>query len=131
MPETPRAAAVVVIKAFHTLAWLSIESCVVYVLYAGFVGRTDRRVGIAAAVITGETLVFAGNGFRCPLTRLAERFGAETGSVTDIYLPPWFAHKIPAIHAPLLVLMTYLHVRNHRRKHVPTKHVASGRVGTG
>jgi hypothetical protein len=112
---TPRPAAVAAIKAFHTLAWLSIESCVVYVLYAGLVGRTDRRVGVAAAVVTGETLVFAGNGFRCPLTELAERYGADTGSVTDIYLPNWFAHNIPAIHAPLLVLMTYLHVRNHHR----------------
>lgn len=110
-----RPAAVTAIKAFHTLAWLSIESCVVYVLYTGMVGRTDRRAGIAAAVVAGETLVFAGNGFRCPLTELATRYGAEAGSVTDIYLPKWFAHSIPAIHAPLLVLMAYLHVRNYRR----------------
>ena len=59
-----------------------------------------------------EVLVFAGNGFRCPLTDLAERYGAEHGSVTDIYLPKWFAHNMPAIHTPLLVLMTYLHARN-------------------
>lgn len=115
MPVAPRTAAVVAIKTFHTLAWLSIESSVVYVLYAGLAGRTDRRVGVAAAVVTGEALVFAGNGFRCPLTELAKRYGAESGSVTDIYLPNWFAHNIPAIHAPLLVFMTYLHVRNHRR----------------
>jgi hypothetical protein len=109
---TPRPAAFAAIKAFHTLAWLSIESCVVYVLYAGIAGRTDRRVGIAATVVVGESLVFAGNGFRCPLTELAKRYGAHTGSVTDIYLPNWFAHNIPAIHAPLLVVMAYLHVRN-------------------
>ena len=35
---TQRPAAVTAIKVFHTLAWLSIESCVVYVLYAGFAG---------------------------------------------------------------------------------------------
>lgn len=110
-----RPAAVAAIKVFHTLAWLSIESCVVYVLYSGFAGRTDRRVGLAAGVVAGESLVFAGNGFRCPLTDLAKRYGAESGSVTDIHLPDRFAHNIPAIHAPLLVLMTYLHVRNHRR----------------
>lgn len=69
----PRPAAVASIKVFHTLAWLSIESCVVYVLYAGFAGRTDKRVGIAAGVVAGESLVFAGNGFRCPLTELAKR----------------------------------------------------------
>lgn len=115
MDSTPRPGAVTVIKLFHTLAWLSVESCVVYVLYAGFAGRTDRRVGVAAAVVAGESLVFVGNGFRCPLTDLARRYGAESGSVTDIYLPERFAHNLPVIHAPLLVLMTYLHARNHHR----------------
>lgn len=111
----PRPGVVVAIKVVHTLAWASIESCVLYALFAGMAGRTDKRVGIAGAVVAGESLVFAVNGFRCPLTELAERYGAERGSVTDIYLPTWFAHRIPAIHAPLLVLMTYLHARNLRR----------------
>ena len=112
----PRPTLVVVIKAVHTLAWLSIESCVVYVLHAGWVGRTDRGVCLGSAVVAGESMVFAGNGFRCPLTELATRYGARRGSVTDIYLPSWFAHNIPAIHAPLLVVMAYLHVRNLRRR---------------
>ena len=113
----PRPDAVAAIKTVHTFAWASIEACVLYVLHAGFAGRTDKRVGIAAVVVVGESLVFAGNGFRCPLTELAERYGAERGSVTDIYLPKWFAQNIPAIHAPLLVLITYLHARNLRRSH--------------
>jgi len=113
--KRPRPAVVAGIKALHTLAWGSIESCVLYVLYAGLRGHTDRRVGIAGGVVAGEVLVFAGNGFRCPLTELAERYGAPSGSVTDIYLPKWFAHNLPAIHTPLLVLMTYLHARNLRR----------------
>ena len=37
--------------------------------------------------------------------------------MTDIYLPKRFAQNIPAIHAPLLVLMVYLHGRNLRRSH--------------
>lgn len=91
-----------------------------YVLYAGLRGRTDRGVAIAGSIVAGEVLVFAGNGLRCPLTELAERYGAEQGSVTDIYLPKWFAHNMPAIHTPLLVLMTYLHARNLRHsRHTP------------
>ena len=86
-----------------------------YVLYAGLRGRTGTGVGIAGGFVAGEVLVFAGNGFRCPLTELAERYGAPGGSVTDIYLPKWFAHNMPAIHVPLLVLMTCLHARNLRR----------------
>jgi len=114
------------IKAVHTLAWRSIESCVAYVLWAGFADRSDRRAGVAATVVAGETLVFAGNGFRCPLTELAERYGAEHGSVTDIYLPKWFGHNMPAIHAPLVVLMAYLHARNLIRRHSAPANRARG-----
>jgi len=106
-----------VIRGVHTAAWFVIESCVGYLLWAGATGRSDRRAAVAAAVVTGECLVFAGNGFRCPLTALAEAAGAESGSVTDIYLPRWFAHRLPAIHVPLLVLIAVLHRRALRSAH--------------
>ncbi len=96
------------------MAWFSVESCVVYLVYAGLTGRSDRRAAAAAAVVAGETLVFTANGFRCPLTSVAERLGAEHGSVTDLYLPRWFARNLPAIHVPVLVLTAYLHARNLR-----------------
>lgn len=104
------------IEGIHTLAWFSIEACMAYVLYAGFARRSDRRAGIAAGVVAAETLIFAGNGFRCPLTQVAERLGAEHGSVTDIYLPRWFARNLPAIHVPLIGLAGYLHARNLPRR---------------
>lgn len=106
--------AIEAIKAVHTLIWFAIESCMAYLLYSGFAGRSDRRAGVAAGVVAGESLIFAANGFRCPLTGVAEGLGAERGSVTDIYLPRWFAHNLPAIHVPLIVLAGYLHARNLR-----------------
>jgi Polyketide cyclase / dehydrase and lipid transport len=112
--HAPRRAALAAVKLVHTLAWFSIEACMVYVLWAGFQRRSDRRVAIAAGVVATETLIFAANGFRCPLTQVAERVGAARGSVTDIYLPPWFARNLPAIHVPLILLAGYLHRRNLR-----------------
>jgi hypothetical protein len=108
----------VLIRVVHTAAWLSIESCVGYLLWSGATGRSDRRAAAATVVVAGECLVFAANGFRCPLTRLAERAGAPGGSVTDIYLPQWFARSLPAIHVPLLVLIGWLHGRTLRRRRV-------------
>jgi hypothetical protein len=108
--------ALALIKAIHTLALSSIEGCMVCVLYAGFARRSDRRAGIAAGVVAAESLIFAGNGFRCPLTQVAERLGAERGSVTDIYLPRWFARNLPAIHVPLIGLAGFLHARNLRAR---------------
>lgn len=103
-----------VIKTVHTLAWFSIESCMVYLLYAGFRKQSDRRAAIAGAVVGAESLIFAANGFRCPLTQVASRYGAERGGVTDIFLPKWFAHNLPAIHAPLLAVAVVLHLWNIR-----------------
>jgi hypothetical protein len=104
------------IKTVHTLAWLSVESCMAYVLYAGLARRSDRRAAGAAAVVAGESLIFVGNRCRCPLTQVAEQLGAEKGSVTDIYLPGWFARNLPAIHVPLIFLAIVLHARNILRR---------------
>ena len=83
-----------------------------YVLYTGLARRSDRSAAIAATVVAGESLIFVGNRCRCPLTQVAERLGAEQGSVTDIYLSDWFARNLPAIHVPLIVLAVLLHARN-------------------
>jgi len=107
-----KAVALTAIKTVHTLAWFSIESCMMYLLYAGFRRKSDRRAAIAGAVVVGESLIFAGNGFHCPLTKVARDLGAERAGVTDIFLPRWFAHYLPVIHAPLLVLAAWLHGRN-------------------
>lgn len=106
----------VAVKALHTFVWLLVESSMIYVVIAGLRGRTDRRVAIAGAIVTGESLVFAANGFRCPLTTVAESLGSGHGSVTDIYLPPWFARNLPALHVPLIALAVVLHGRNLRRR---------------
>ena len=104
------------IKVVHTLAWFSIESCMLCVLYAGFARRSDRRAAIAAGVVAGESLVYTADGFRGPLTGVAEHLGAQRGSVTDLYLPQWLARNLPAIHAPLIVFATFLHGRNLRQR---------------
>lgn len=108
--------ALVAVKVIHTLAWFSIESCMAYLLYAGFAKRTDERAAAAALVVGGETLIFVANGLRCPLTDVAESLGAEDGSVTDIFLPRGLAHALPAIHVPLILLTVFLHRRNLRQR---------------
>ncbi|MEU8635885.1 hypothetical protein AB0C38_27300 [Amycolatopsis sp. NPDC048633] len=124
--ETRNAGVLVAIKVVHTTAWLVIESCFSYVLYSGLTGRSDRRAALAGGVVAAECLVFAANGFRCPLTAVAESFGADHGSVTDIFLPRWFARNLPAIHVPLLVLAVGLHTRNLLRGPAVSRRRAAG-----
>jgi hypothetical protein len=104
------------VKGVHTVIWFSIEACVLYLLATGLARRSGRGAAVAAGVVAGECAVFAANGFHCPLTRIAESMGAESGSVTDIYLPKWFARNLPAIHVPVLALIAFLHIRNLRTR---------------
>lgn len=109
----------VALKVAHTLLWAAVEVSMAYLLYAGLKRRSGRSVAVAGAVVAGESVIFLANGARCPLTRMAESMGAERGSVTDIFLPRWFARNLPAIHVPLVVLATLLHWRSVRARPLP------------
>jgi len=99
------------IKVVHSIIWFGVEACMGQILYAGLRRRWDRRTAIAGAVVASESLMFVGSGCRCPLTGVASRMGAAHASVTDIFLPRWFAANLPAIHVPLIALAFWLHVR--------------------
>jgi hypothetical protein len=71
---------------------------------------------MAGVLVGGECLIYAGNRFRCPLTGLAEELGAESGSVTDIFLPRWLAANIANIYGPLYAVALFLQARNLRRQ---------------
>ena len=104
------------IKTVHSLAFFVIQSCIVYLVYSGLRGRTDRRAEYAAGVALVESVIYAGNGFHCPLTGLAEDLGAQHGQVTDIFLPKWLAANVANIYTPLLAVGLFLHARNLMRR---------------
>jgi hypothetical protein len=56
-------------------------------VYAGVTGAEGIGLWIALALLSSETVVFIGNGLRCPLTALAVRYGAEKGYAFDTFLP--------------------------------------------
>jgi hypothetical protein len=56
--------------------------------------------------------VYAVNGFRCPLTDVADRLGSEHGSVADIYLPHWIETHLPYITGPIFAGAVMMHARN-------------------
>lgn len=89
--------ALATIKVLHTTVFAAVALAVVIVAWDGIRQRPHRRTAMAAAIALGESAVYVGNGFTCPLTPIAERLGAESGSVADIYLPGWFARRLPVI----------------------------------
>lgn len=116
--------AIVVVKAVHTAVFFAVAGSIGYLLSSALRNRTDSRAAAAGAVVAGEALIFMANGWRCPLTGVAERLGADDGSVADIYLPGWVASHIPHVTIPLVTAAVVLHARNLWRQTTGVAHVA-------
>lgn len=82
------------VRLIHTLIFVVLSGCVVYILVSGALNRITPWTWVAVVAIVVEGLVLAASGGRCPLTAVAERLGASDGSVADIFLPRWFADRI-------------------------------------
>jgi hypothetical protein len=99
------------IKLLHSAIFWGLSLCIVYVLFCGLSDRVTIWTWWAIGLLMLESLVFVGFGWRCPLTLLAEQRGAGRGTVTDIFLPKWFADRIPPIcgtlYATALVLVIW------------------------
>jgi len=100
------------IKLVHTLVFWLLSACVLYVLYSGVAGRVGLWTWVAAALLLVESLVLAAFRGVCPLTILAERQGAERGSVTDIFLPKRLADQIFPVCGTLYVIGLLLVLRS-------------------
>ena len=76
-----------VVKAVHTAIYLVMASATVFILWAG-IARYRGSWLTVALVLTGiEAVVFLGNGMKCPLTALAQKYGAVKGYAFDTFLP--------------------------------------------
>lgn len=112
LPRRTRPLLLFGVKAVHSVAFLVIQTAILFLLYKGVRRQSDRSAAVAASIAVGETVIYVGNGLRCPLTGLAEDLGAQRGSVTDIFLPKWLAANIANIYGPLLAIALGLHAKN-------------------
>src|SRR5690349_19587073 len=94
-----RRAAIAGIKLVHSMIFLVNSAAVLHIFWAGMSNRPSRWTPPAIAVALAESAVFVANHGRCPLTSLVEDLGAEHGRVSDIFLPRWFADRIPELCA--------------------------------
>jgi len=121
VPVALRRPLYIAVKAVHSIAFFILQSAIIYLLYKAVRGESDRRAGASAVLVGGECLIYAGNGFRCPLTGLAEDLGAESGQITDIFLPKWLADNIANIYGPLFAIALVLHGRNLLKRGSPSR----------
>jgi hypothetical protein len=110
-----RGAAIGGIKLVHSAIFLVNSAAVLHIFWAGIRNRPSRWTRFAIAAALGESVVFVANRGRCPLTDLVEGLGAESGRVSDIFLPRWFADRIPQLCTPPLAVGLLALLLNARR----------------
>jgi hypothetical protein len=101
-PRTAHPVALVAVKVVHTGIFASLAGAVLCTFYNGVTGRVSRKTKLAVAAVLVESVIYAANGYRCPLTNVAEGLGAENGTVGDIFLPAWFARRLPQISSTIM-----------------------------
>lgn len=75
------------IKFFHTLVFFFMAACLIYILYCGLTATFNCFLVVAISAILTEGIVLICNGWRCPFTMLAQKYGAVKAGVTDLFLP--------------------------------------------
>jgi hypothetical protein len=78
------------IRAIHTAIYVVMAVSTFVLLYAGISGAQGAWLWVALGLLGIESIVFLGNGLKCPLTDIAVKYGAETGHVFDTFLPERF-----------------------------------------
>ncbi|MGH2428371.1 MAG: hypothetical protein ACRDGV_05720 [Candidatus Limnocylindria bacterium] len=111
IPARRRATALLVIKALHTVIFASVGAAIGLFVLDGLRRRPGRRAAGALGIVLAESAVYLSNNQVCPLTPLATELGAARGSVADIFLPDWFARRIPLLGTSALLVGLVLNLR--------------------
>jgi hypothetical protein len=97
------AAALKTVKIVHTLAWAVLVGCILGIPWASWRGRHQVAAALAGIVLL-EVAVLLINGWRCPLTLIAERYTEDRRDNFDIYLPEWLARHNKTIFGVVYVV---------------------------
>ena len=85
---------VFIVKSIHLTLFILNCVCLFYIIYCIITRTYDWTLLTAIVIILVDGLSIVLYRGRCPLTILAERYGAENGAVTDIILPAWCARYV-------------------------------------
>ena len=82
---------VFLLKAGHSVIFLSFVFSDIIILYSGITGNYGSLFYVAVAILGTEMVVLYYNNWRCPLTKLALAMGDETGDdlIADYIMPKW------------------------------------------
>jgi len=92
------------VRGGHAVVYLVMVVAILVLLYAGVTAYAGPWLWVALGLLAAEATVFVGNGFKCPLTALAVRYGAEKGHAFDTFLPERVTRHTFRFFGSLMVL---------------------------
>jgi hypothetical protein len=96
----------VLVRAVHTAIYVVMAGSVFALLYAGLFGARGAWLWGALALAGVETVIFVGSGMKCPMTAMAEKYGAKAGA--DTFMPERITRHTLRFFGPLLVISLLL-----------------------
>ena len=93
-----------VVRSLHTAVYVVMVAAIGVLLFAGATAYAGMWLWVALGLLGAESAAFVGNGFKCPLTALAVRYGAEKGYAFDTFLPERVTRLTFRVFGSLMVL---------------------------
>jgi hypothetical protein len=106
MVQTRNSSAIFWIKLIHSLVFLVESAAILYILYSGLFNVGGTALVIAVILVVGEIVIYVANGTVCPLTKLAQHLGDETGHdfIAQFFLPKPFVRVVPMTCGALAII---------------------------
>ncbi len=92
------------VRAIHTAIYVVMASASFVVLYAGVTGAHGLWLWVALGLVGVESVVFLGNGLKCPLTAMVVKYSPTNAGVSDTFLPERITRHTFRVFGPLIVL---------------------------
>ena len=92
---------IAIIKVVHTVVFVLLSALLIAFLYEVIANKMTFITWGAVTLFLAEGIVLIMNGWRCPLTGMAERLGSMHGQITDTLLPKWFADRVFQVYGYL------------------------------
>jgi hypothetical protein len=102
-------------KLAHTLIFFFASACILYIVYCGIAGKTNKYLWASIAIVFIIGLTYAINGFECPVATVVHHLAGRR-DVPDILFPDWFARKIMPVSTIVYLAGIALVARNRKRE---------------
>jgi len=92
------------VRAVHTVIYLVLASSVLFILYCGITGHFGPALVVALILVVAECIVYASFKFKCPLSDVARKYGAEEENFSDLFIPRWLSRRSPIVFGSLFAI---------------------------